>query len=340
MASRLFIGLLWLVASVSIHTARAQVVAPSAGGEVNLVRSSATTLEIRFGNQGTGQGRVIAIAPAPGWRSVPLVVTDSTFYLANAEFGRGATLGKGYVVYNGTGHSATITGLQPNTTYYLTDAEYNTDGVSILYNTHSTSLMTSTRLAPAASPPPAPLPVVLTSFSGAVDAHGAAVLSWTTASEDNAAYFALERSADGDAYTEAGRVAAHGTNSQSLAYQWLDPQLLAELTYYRLRQADLDGTVHYSSVVALSPPHLARSLDVYPSPSTGQVVQVLMQGFARETLTLNLADALGRQVMTQTLTSAAARYQALLPTGLAPGTYFLTLISNGSTLQKRLVISE
>lgn len=344
MNSRFLFFLLTLAAGLPWQVARAQATAPSQGGEVSPVRITATTMELSFGTLGTGQGRVVAMAAMPSGTPVPLAATDGTFYTADAIFGQGSALGQGFVVYNGPDHSVTVTGLQPNTRYYLTNAEYNADSASIAYNTHSSSMSVSTAAAPAPrSPQPAPLPVELTTFAGTVDARGAAVLRWATATEHNSNYFALERSADGAAFTEAGRVAAAGSSAQSLAYQWPDPQRLTQPTYYRLRQADRDGAVRYSAALTLAPPSsLARQIDIYPNPSAGRPVQLSLQGFASETLRLQLADALGRPVLAQTLTPAAAHYLAplVLPTGLAAGTYVLTLAGSGSPVRKRLIVSD
>ncbi|RYE83225.1 MAG: hypothetical protein EOO65_04300, partial [Methanosarcinales archaeon] len=186
-----------------------------------------------------------------GPSSVPLAATNNNFYTADSTYGRGSSLGRGYTVYTGSGHTITVTGLQPNTYYYITNAEYNTDSTSIMYNTRGSSIIMPTRNTKILANNP--LPVKLTSFAGQVDGHNLATLCWTTASEYNTAYFALERSAEGISFTEVGRVAAAGASNQSLAYQWNDIQQLTHLTYYRLRQADNDGTVVYSSVVALSP---------------------------------------------------------------------------------------
>jgi hypothetical protein len=269
---------------------------------------------------------------------VPLVATDGQFYTGNGALGQGTALGAGHVVYSGTGHSATVTGLKPNTYYYITNAEYNANGPSIAYNTRGTSIAVSTRNAPTA-----PLPVELTAFSGTVDARGMAQLRWTTATERNTAYFAVERSANSSTFTQVGQVAAAGTSSQPLAYQWPDPQRLVQPTYYRLRQVDRDGAVHYSPVVTLAPmPPLPRRVEVYPVPSAGRPVQLWLQSYDGETVTLRLNDNLGRLLLTTTLTPAEAQYLAPLPLtpGLATGTYVLTLLSSGSPIQKRIIVAD
>ncbi|AMR26992.1 hypothetical protein A0257_07650 [Hymenobacter psoromatis] len=339
----LSLSLLLLAGLLSNFTALAQVVAPSQGGEVGLVLVTSSTLEITFGTTGNGQGRVIAIAATKDGMPVKLAATNGTFYSAATAYGQGSALSQGYVVYVGTGHSATITGLKPSTSYYITDTEYNTDNTDILYNTYGVSMSVSTR--PATAPIIAPLPVELTTFTGAVDIRNLATLNWTTATEQNTAYFALERSADGTAFAEVGRIAAASTSNKPLNYQWPDKQPLQAVTYYRLRQVDQDGTAHYSQVLTLLPTAAtssAKSVDVYPNPSAGQTIQLLVQGYTGEPLHLHLADALGRTVMTQTIIPADAHYLTALslPQDIASGTYILTLAGSGSPIQKRIVVSD
>jgi hypothetical protein len=335
--------LLGIAFGLPAQTVLAQVVAPTRGGEVSAIRITATTMELSFGTTGTGQGRVIAMALSPAGRSVPLAAVDGQFYKASSVYAKGDVLGKGYAVYNGTDSTITVTGLSPSTSYYITDAEYNTDGTTIAYNTRGTSTVLTTTNAPITpSTIPTPLPVELTSFTGTVT-QSLVTLHWATASERNTAYFALERSTDGVSFLEAGRVAAANNSSQSLPYEWTDIQRLVCPTYYRLRQVDHDGTTYYSNVIILAPTFAkVRSIEVYPNPSAGQTMNLLLNGYDGEMLTLHLTDALGRSVLAQTFNPVATKHLAplALPQSLCLGTYILTLTSNGSQVKKRITISN
>jgi hypothetical protein len=293
-------------------------------------------MELSFGTTGTGQGRVVAIAKAPGGMPVTLSAVDGQFYTAATCYGQGSPLGSGYVVYNGTGHSVIVSGLTPNTFYYVTNAEYNSDAHSIAYNTSGVSMSTATRSGAT------PLPVELISFSGTVDAQNRATLRWTTASERNAAYFALECSADGVAFAEAGRMAASGTTTRTLSYQWSDTKRLASLTYYRLRQVDVDGKTQYSSAVALAPALSSQLAHVYPNPGASHEMQLLLQGYDGEAVELRLTDTLGRLLFIQALLITDNQRSIPLAAAqtLTTGSYILTIKGQSNSVQKRLTISN
>jgi hypothetical protein len=337
---RLSLWLVGLLVGLSSQSALAQVTTPSQGGMVNATNVTATTMELIFGSGGNGQGRIVALAPTGNDIWAKISITDNQFYTANSTYSQGSSLGQGYAVYSGSGHSVLVTGLQPRTRYYVTNAEYNTDGTSISYNTRGSSTYIVTSDAPKAV---APLPVELTSFSGAVDSYNTAMLHWATASERNTAYFAIESSTNNIIFTETGRVSAAGNSSRASSYQWIDPQRLSYTTYYRLRQVDNDGSVFYSSIVTLAPtPPTTRLVEVYPNPSAGQNVSISLQGYTGESLELRVVDSMGRSVASQTLTSATAysTIPLLLPKGLTPGTYVLTLAGCGARVQKRITISN
>ncbi|MFC7668707.1 hypothetical protein ACFQT0_16010 [Hymenobacter humi] len=100
----------------------------------------------------------------------------------------------------------------------------------------------------------APLPVVLSRYT-AEQQGTAAVLRWATASEKNNAFFAIESSHDGRAFTELSQVSGKGNSSQAQTYQYTDPNLAryaVNTVYYRLRQVDTDGKASYSPVATLS----------------------------------------------------------------------------------------
>ncbi len=106
------------------------------------------------------------------------------------------------------------------------------------------------------------LPVELIDFEGRCDA-GNIKLNWSTASEENNDYFAIEKSADGIQFTEVAKVNGAGTTTQTSHYTWKDDA--SESThYYRLRQVDLNGAARVYSTVSVNP--CMGGTRVYPNP--------------------------------------------------------------------------
>jgi hypothetical protein len=336
---RLSLWLVGLLAGLSTHRAVAQVAAPTQGGSIKVVLATSTTMDLQFGNGGTGQGRVVAIAATSRGAFVPLAAVDGQFYTGASTYGEGSELGQGYVVYNGTGNTTTVTGLKPNTYYFITNAEYNTAGSAISYNTRGSSMSASTRNESSASP----LPVELTSFTGNVNAHNVATLYWTTASERNTNYFAVERAVDGIIFREVGRLSAASNSNQILRYTLADAQVLTQTTYYRLRQVDNDGTTSYSNVVSLSPAQsVSKQVEIYPNPSAGQPLNLLLQGYDNESITISLINRLGQSILTYafTPTDAHSRSTIPVPQSLSSGNYILTILSKDGLVRKHVALSN
>ena len=188
---------------------------------------------------------------------------------------------------------------------------------------------------------PVPLPVELTRFDAR--AHQLdAVLTWTTASEKNSAYFVVERTADVRTWADVGRVNAAGSSVTAREYSLTDANIGAKgpAFYYRLRQVDLDGSFQYSNLrlVQFNAPKLA--LDAYPVP-LGEFVNLDLTAPAGGSLSVELVDATGRRVRQETRTAQAGLNTWRLDThDLAQGTYVLRATLNGETLTRRLLSSK
>ncbi|MBE9462414.1 CotH kinase family protein [Dyadobacter subterraneus] len=95
-----------------------------------------------------------------------------------------------------------------------------------------------------------PLPVVLKSFNAKKD-QSQVKISWETTSETNNDYFEIERSADVKSWTSIGRIKGFSSSTARQAYKLTDEQPLPNISYYRLKQVDLDGTLTYSRAVSV-----------------------------------------------------------------------------------------
>ncbi|MBK9758884.1 MAG: hypothetical protein IPO90_02650 [Flavobacteriales bacterium] len=94
------------------------------------------------------------------------------------------------------------------------------------------------------------LPVELIRFE-AEDIGNTVRLRWSTASESNSDHFLVDRSSDGQWFEPIASTSAAGNSQQQVDYLYDDQQPLQGISYYRLRQFDLDGAEHTGPVVAV-----------------------------------------------------------------------------------------
>jgi hypothetical protein len=102
---------------------------------------------------------------------------------------------------------------------------------------------------PVVSPP---LPIQLASFTGHEVTGGGVLLQWTTLSEINNYGFYVHRRDDSQpAFSELPNsfIAGHGTTNEPQHYEYRDMSATAALWHYRLKQVDLDGTIHLTDPI-------------------------------------------------------------------------------------------
>lgn len=180
-----------------------------------------------------------------------------------------------------------------------------------------------------------PLPVELVAFAARYAPGQGTLLSWTTASEQDAASFAVESQEAGTGrWEEIARQPAAGSSATARHYRALDARPLAGLRYYRLRQADLDGTLAYSAVVAVQ--EAPEALAAYPNPAAG-LVHLSGPLAPGATARVCLRDALGRTVRQASGPAGQAAFDLPLA-GLPAGLYVLEWQGGAGASRLRLVV--
>ena len=184
-----------------------------------------------------------------------------------------------------------------------------------------TSNATAANPVPVAQYPTAPLPVTLTSFTASPEAYGAK-LEWQTASELNNDFFEVQLSDDGVSYRGVGRVSGSGSTDGVSNYVYSYDGNLGDVSYFRLRQVDYDGTEAFSHVAVVTGTG-DNSLFVLGSAAEPEV---RVRTVAGRTLTIvNLAGAVVQQLIAQD------GLQTLDVSGLPSGMY---LINDGQTTRR------
>ncbi len=90
---------------------------------------------------------------------------------------------------------------------------------------------------------------------------------WGTHTEENSASFEIEHSYDGIIFRNIGSVDAALYSKTVQHYAFEDRRNLEGLSYYRIKQIDMDGHFDYSSVLQIE--NRASDIKLYPTVSTG-----------------------------------------------------------------------
>ncbi|MDD3144408.1 MAG: fibronectin type III domain-containing protein, partial [Candidatus Cloacimonetes bacterium] len=196
---------------------------------------------------------------------------DTATYLGSHTMAGGSTLVyvSGYEDYDaGNVTSLSITGLDPNTTYYYVVRAYNDYGTS--GNSNETTVTTDEE----------PLPVELASFTATISAQNYITLTWVTQTETGMRGYYIYRDTDSN-FAGAQNVSPliPSTNSSQMqTYVFEDTEVYDTGTYYYWLQAnDMDGTVGFHGPVSVffnalgdnpTPeiPLVTELKSVYPNP--------------------------------------------------------------------------
>lgn len=182
------------------------------------------------------------------------------------------------------------------------------------------------------------LPVGLLHFRALPD-NNQVDLGWTTSTESNNSYFTVERSKDGvnfEAVRQISSAALNGNSSAPLNYTAQDPNPYAGISFYRLKQTDLDGNATYSVVISVSFDK-KNVISAYPNPSKGTLY---ISGAANETsLKIEWFDISGRSLLQQIVPVQGGL--AMLNTQFNNGIYLLKITaSDGSVKLQNVIIMK
>lgn len=188
-----------------------------------------------------------------------------------------------------------------------------------------------------------PLPVQLVLFSAKLNEEKIVDFTWITATEINNDFFTIERSADAINFEEVLSMSGAGNSNITLTYKAEDPQPLAGVSYYRLKQTDSDGTYTYSAIVSVNNKSdntvtiKEKEWKVFPNPvKIGSAVFIDTENFDTEVKVIVYEAATGKEVVN---TLVEDKYSIIqLNENLKSGTYLMRIIEGEKTTTKRIIV--
>ena len=179
------------------------------------------------------------------------------------------------------------------------------------------------------------LPITLLDFYGRAEAD-AIGLYWTTSSELNNDYMAVERSLNGIDFEEIGKIAGNGTTFEPQQYTFIDNYPVPGTNYYRLRQVDYDGAEQYHPVIAvLFDKQLEFAVNISPNPAR-ETLQIDWSLPGTPDGTLRIFDMQGQLMEQRTMAQGSGRYNLPIQ-DLPAGMYVLQMEQEGKVKTLRFV---
>ena len=318
-------------------SARSIDVEPTQRSTATVTRNNTTAtvsfnLPANYAALGYGEGRLIVASTNPELPATSQPADGNSYQTGNQTYGQGPQIAPGFfAVYSGSNQTVVVDGLDLATTYYFYTFEYNN-----IDNNFNVSVIGAENYL---SPPvpntipgiiaPSPLPVTLVSFSAKVKGNQV-VLNWVTASELNNKGFEVQRSRDGRSFETILTREGKGTTSATTTYNEVDKKPLNGLSYYRLKQVDLDGSSSFSSLVTVNFLN-SGEVTMYPNPVQDQLT-IDVAGSA-EGVTAVITDMTGRLISTRKLGADSK----LDMTSLQAGTYLVTVGDGDAKVTRRIV---
>jgi hypothetical protein len=167
--------------------------------------------------------------------------------------------------------------------------------------------------------PASTLPVTFQSFF--VNRVGANIqLNWVTSQEINNQYYAIERSTDARSWKQLAIMPGAGSTSLTSRYSYTDKNVTDAVVYYRIRQVDLNGAVHYSAIRTVRNGNEQAVANIYAADK--QTITIDFNSDVKDNINVQLVSMNGQIIKRQHFKQASYRLTMNFP-NVAPGVYVL-----------------
>lgn len=180
-----------------------------------------------------------------------------------------------------------------------------------------------------------PLPIQLVEWNGTCEGK-VVKLTWTTASEQDNAFFTIERSRDAADWSAIGTVPGAGNSSGMLSYSFMDadPQGMA---YYRLRQTDINGNTTVSAAITAGCTR-DNGTTIVNAWDDGDFLYLVVSSTVDAVYDLVLTDAQGKLLLTRASQAIHTGHTTLHvdKRNIATGIYLVQLVNDTDRQSRRV----
>jgi hypothetical protein len=155
-------------------------------------------------------------------------------------------------------------------------------------------------------------------------------INWATGNENNNDHFEIERSVDGHNFYKIATVGSKGNSSITQQYSFTDLSPLNPVSYYRIKQVDIDNKFSYSYIVKVNlKSNNYKNLVLYPNPAQN-VIKLIFNSTTEEKLKLELTDIHGSIIQQKFIDGEKGiNFSNFNIVGLPNGIYNITISASG-----------
>jgi hypothetical protein len=181
-----------------------------------------------------------------------------------------------------------------------------------------------------------PLPIQLLAWEGSCTGNDI-LLKWTTASEQDNAYFTIEKSRDAQVWSAIGTVPGSGNSSQMISYSFSDDEGSADVAYYRLRQTDINGSSTVGNVIAVGCSR-DNGIDIVNAWDDGDYLNLAVSSTMDGVYDLTLMDAQGKIITTRAsqVINTGITTLRVDKRGISTGIYMVQLLNSTNMMSRRV----
>ena len=146
------------------------------------------------------------------------------------------------------------------------------------------------------------LPVTLSYFDATILNKNSAELKWRTETEQNTSYFSIQKSDDGQNFTEIARKSAAGNSNVGINYNYTDllRGVMNSTADYRIEIVDIDGRKKVSPIKKVIFGYKQFVANAYPNiVKSGTQTQLVFEVANTQTAMLQIFSADGKLLMTE-----------------------------------------
>jgi hypothetical protein len=179
------------------------------------------------------------------------------------------------------------------------------------------------------------LPIELSAFS-VKKLNDQVLIKWSTASEKDNDYFAVEKSYDLIHYQEVDRVDGAGNSNGIKNYSSTDIPEQNKMIYYRIKQIDYDGKTTYSQSLYVTSAASTELLSIYPNPAKNDLF--IKTSNVDNDVSIYISNIYGQHLITKNFDNNQEQAYYLNITDLTKGIYVLNIESQAGISSQKFVV--